>query len=68
VADTLRPYLEVEAVGQRIGLASCLECGAVILLGEDPKEFDAPAVHQRWHRVLEQSHAVLDRYRGAIRG
>lgn len=42
-----------------IGLASCRECGATVILGD--KDFDAARQHQDWHEAL---HGTLDVFWG----
>jgi hypothetical protein len=44
------PYFSVEACGFRIGLVSCLRCGAAVIVGD--KDFDAQAAHDAWHDAL----------------
>ena len=43
-------YFGVEATGSRIGLCTCRECGATILLGDD--QADAMKIHEAWHAAL----------------
>ena len=45
------PYTAVAAEGQRIGLMTCLRCGAVVML---EKGYDWPEVHDKWHEEQEQ--------------
>ena len=63
IKSTLTPYFALAAEGGRIGLASCRECGAVILLGDDA--FDAPKVHAEWHTRQPRPDKF---YRGPIGG
>lgn len=51
-APKVTAYFSVEAMGQHIGLCACLECGAVLLLGDDA--FDSPAVHAAWHERIAE--------------
>ncbi len=45
---TVRPYM---AEGARIGVATCLRCGASISI--DPGDtFDVADLHDRWHEGL----------------
>ena len=43
------PYLAVHAEGQRVGIMSCLECGAAILISSTA---DAPTIHEQWHASM----------------
>ncbi|MBP2522254.1 hypothetical protein [Rhodococcus sp. PvP104] len=43
------PYVAVSAEGMRIGIMSCLTCGAAILLGATKEDFGA--IHSAWHEA-----------------
>ena len=48
------PYREVEAAGSRIGVMTCLRCGATVVL--DPGDLEpATAIHDRWHSVMSNT-------------
>lgn len=42
----------VAAEGARIGLMTCLRCGAALLIDPDDT-FDPAFVHRRWHEVSD---------------
>ena len=45
-------FTELEAVGSRIGIMTCLRCGAALML--DPREQDHPRdLHDAWHEALD---------------
>ena len=41
-------YFGVKTTGSRIGLCTCRECGATVMLGDD--QADGIALHDEWHR------------------
>ena len=44
-------YREVEAAGSRIGVMTCLRCGATVVI--DPGDLEpATAIHDRWHSLM----------------
>lgn len=45
-------YFELAAVGQRIGLKTCLRCGAAIIVGEP--EVDPTIIHWHWHNWVDR--------------
>ncbi|MBT2266415.1 hypothetical protein [Rhodococcus erythropolis] len=47
------PYVAVVAEGRRIGIMSCLTCGAAILLGTTDEDFGA--IHSAWHAAQVSS-------------
>lgn len=47
IGDQFTAYFEIEAVGQWIGLVSCLKCGAALVIGD--KDFRATKAHLDWH-------------------
>lgn len=49
VVQQFTGYRPVPAEGARVGIMSCLTCGAAIVL--DPADaIDMPALHTAWHR------------------
>ena len=40
-------YFALETEGGRVGLMSCMRCGALVLIGD--AAFDAAKAHDRWH-------------------
>lgn len=48
-------YYALESEAGRIGLSSCLNCGAVVILGDR----DTTKIHDEWHRSLEDSLAKI---------
>ena len=48
MTDRYTEYTELEAVGAWIGIMSCLECGATILLDKRDKR-PAALIHTEWH-------------------
>jgi hypothetical protein len=51
------PYRAVEAEGARIGLLSCLDCGAVLMLDPDDarQDIDVVSIHTEWHARLNRT-------------
>lgn len=48
------PYLEVKAAGARIGIMTCLRCGAAVVI--DPRDIEqAMTIHDRWHALMQNT-------------
>lgn len=47
----MTPYAAVMTEGGRLGLMTCLHCGAVVMTGEN--EADGPGLHEQWHERQE---------------
>jgi hypothetical protein len=57
ITDSFTRYRPVSAEGARIGVMSCLTCGAAIVL--DPGDrTDMVTLHYRWHLQLEHEQGV----------
>jgi hypothetical protein len=46
------PHFTVWAEGYRVGLTTCRECGAVVLLGDN--DFDGAKAHVQWHEQRDK--------------
>ena len=58
-----QPYTGVRAFsaeGARVGLVSCLTCGAALLVDPADTDFNVFEKHDRWHRSLEVMHGYAD--------
>jgi hypothetical protein len=46
-------YRAIPAEGARVGITSCLDCGAALMI--DPDDYlqgiDVPAIHIAWHEL-----------------
>lgn len=48
------PYREAEATGSRIGIMTCLRCGATVVI--DPGDLEqATTIHDRWHSSMSNT-------------
>jgi hypothetical protein len=44
------PYTSILAEGGKIGVMSCLVCGAAVMIDPSDKGTDPGIIHYRWHR------------------
>lgn len=44
------------AEGARVGLVTCMDCGAALLIDPSDEGFNVIEQHDRWHRSLEAMH------------
>jgi hypothetical protein len=44
------PYATIETTAGRMGLVTCLHCGAALLLGD--VDADGPGIHEKWHAQM----------------
>lgn len=49
-------YYGIETEHGRVGLATCLRCGSIVILGD--KETNTTKIHEDWHDLLASLPAV----------